>query len=255
MSAVGFIGTGHIAAPMARFLAARGHEVIVSERSADVAARLAEGGVIRIAPNQSVLDACETVFLCLRPQIAPDVLGGLAFRPDHAIVSVMAGVPRAQLEQICAPAANFTQTIPLGFLETGGCPLPAYPDAKVLADLFEPDNPVFPVASEQALNLHFAICALVPGVLEVLATGAKWLGTATGDPDSAAFYTQQLMAGFLSSLPKGRDGQLADERDALATEGTLSLQMVEALRKAGVSIAVSEALTGIGDRLEAHDDR
>ena len=133
MSAVGFIGTGHIAAPMARFLAARGREVVVSDRNAEVAARLAENSAIRIEPNQGVLDACETVVLCLRPQIAADVLDALQFQSDHKVVSVMAGVPRAELQQLCAPATEFTQTIPLGYLETGGCPLPAYPDADVLA--------------------------------------------------------------------------------------------------------------------------
>ena len=219
MSTVGFIGTGHIAAPMARFLAARGHEVIVSERNADTAARLAQNPAIRVQPNHGVLDACETVILCLRPQIAPGVLDALQFRPYHGIVSVMAGVPRAQLQKLCAPATHFTQTIPLGFLETGGCPLPAYPNADVLASLFAPENPVFAVPSEQALNLHFAICALVPGILDILATGADWLGDATGDADSAEFYATQMVGGFLSSLPRGDAGRLATERDALATEG------------------------------------
>ena len=251
MSAVGFIGTGHIAAPMARFLAARGREVVVSDRNAEVAARLAENSAIRIEPNQGVLDACETVVLCLRPHIAADVLDALQFRSDHKVVSVMAGVPRAELQQLCAPATDFTQTIPLGYLESGGCPLPAYPDAEVLAALFAPENPVFAVASEQALNLHFAICALVPGILDILATAAGWLGEATGDSDSAEFYARQLVGGFLTSLPPDDAGQLAAERDALATEGTLSLQMVEALRAAGVSEAVRDALSGIGNRLEA----
>jgi len=251
MSVVGFIGTGHIAAPMARSLAARGHEVVVSERNAQVAAQLAKDGAIRILPNQGVLDACETAFLCLRPQIAPEILEELQFRSDHKIVSVMAGVSHAQLEHICTPAVNFTQTIPLGFLETGGCPLPAYPSANVLAALFEPDNPVIPVASEQALNLHFAICALVPGMLEILSTGADWLGEATGDPKNAALYIQQLVTGFLSSLPDGRPGLLGEERDALATEGTLSLQMVDALRSADVPASIREALAAIGERLGA----
>ena len=251
MSTVGFIGTGHIAAPMARFLAARGHEVIVSERNADTAARLAQNPAIRVQPNHGVLDACETVILCLRPQIAPSVLDALQFRPYHGIVSVMAGVPRAQLQKLCAPATHFTQTIPLGFLETGGCPLPAYPNADVLASLFAPENPVFAVPSEQALNLHFAICALVPGILDILATGADWLGDATGDAESAEFYATQMVGGFLSSLPRGDAGRLATERDALATEGTLSQQMVEALRASGMTTAVRDALTAIGNRLEA----
>ena len=33
MSRIGFIGTGHIAAPMARFLSAKGHDIAVTERN------------------------------------------------------------------------------------------------------------------------------------------------------------------------------------------------------------------------------
>ncbi len=92
MSRIGFIGTGHIAAPMARFLARTGHDIVVSERNADVAATLEETCGAIVAPNQKVLDSAEIVFLCLRPQIARAVLSGLTFRPEQRVVSVMAGL-------------------------------------------------------------------------------------------------------------------------------------------------------------------
>ena len=71
MSAVGFIGTGHIAAPMARALARDGHQVFVSDRNAEIAAALVAGDPqIRAMANQAVLDRAEIVFLCLRPHVA-----------------------------------------------------------------------------------------------------------------------------------------------------------------------------------------
>ena len=144
--------------------------------------------------------------------------------------------------------ARALQTIPLGFLQQGGCPLPAFGDAKLLADLFEPDNPVIPVTSEAALNAHFAICAMVPGLLDLMATGADWLGRETGDAAAAEFYATQLTAGFLAAMDK-HPGGLAIERDALATDGTLSLQMTDALRNGGAHDTLTAALTAIGDRL------
>ncbi|MFK7871042.1 MAG: NAD(P)-binding domain-containing protein [Roseobacter sp.] len=250
MSRIGFIGTGHIAAPMVRFLAGQGHEVCVSQRNAEVAAALAASHGVAVLENADVLARSDIVFLCLRPHLAEEVLRGLQFRADQQIVSAMAGVPLARLEQLCAPATAITATIPMVFLEHGGCPLPACPDAGPLEGLFAPENPVLPVADEAAFNQHFAIATVVPAVLEVLATSAAWLGHATGDDAVAEFYTAQLVAGYLANIEKAKAGALAQERDALATTGTLSLQMVDALRAAGVPGTVSDALSGIGKRLE-----
>lgn len=250
MSRVGFIGTGHIAAPMVRFLAERGHEVTVSVRNETTAAQLARSHAVKVAENQDVLDASDIVFLCLRPHVADAVLAQLRFRKDQQIVSVMAGVPLARLQKECAPATDITLTIPLGYLEQGGCPLPACPRAASLAALFEPENTVIEVPDETAFNMHFAVCAFVPGVLDLIATASEWLAEQTGDADQAARYTKALLTGFLTQLPDGGAETVARERDALATEGTLSLQMTQGLREAGTHDALLATLSAIGDRLE-----
>lgn len=253
MSRIGFIGTGHIAAPMARHLAAKGHRIAVTRRNEAVSAALARDCGATVAEPQAVLDASEIVFLCLRPQHAGGALEPLRFRADHRIVSVMAGVPEAALRRLCTPAEDFVQTIPLGFLEQGGCPLAACGDDALLSALFAPENPVVKVPDEAALNAHFAVCALLPGILDLMATASGWLGARGGGDaggDAGEFYTTQLMAGFLQAMPKGAAGRLAAERDALATEGTLSLQMVQALRAGGAHGALAGALDAIEKRLE-----
>lgn len=247
---IGFIGTGHIAAPMARFLARKGHEIIVTRRNEAISAALADEVGADVRDPQEVIDAAEVVMLCLRPHHAADVLAPLTFRPGQKIVSVMAGVSTAELAKVCAPADDIVQTIPLGFLEHGGCPLAAYGDTALLTELFAPENPVVPVASEDALNAHFAICAMVPGLLDLMATGADWLAGETGDADSAAFYTTQLVSGFLATIFEEHAGRLEAERDALATEGTLSLQMTTALRDGRAHEVLQGALAAIGKRLK-----
>lgn len=254
MSRVGFIGTGHIAAPMVRFLAAKRHDITVTERSRPVSAALSAELGVSVADGQEVLDQSDTAILCLRPRQAAEALAPLHFRADHRVVSVMAGVSRRDLAALCAPATDFVQTIPLGFLQTGGCPLPAFGSDALLAGLFSPENPVIKVGSEAALNAHFAICAMVPGLLDLMATGADWLAGQTGDRQAAEFYTTQLVAGFLSAMEKGGPGRLAAERDALATPGTLSLQMTDALRGDGAHRALRGALGAISERLESGDD-
>ena len=90
---------------------------------------------------------------------------------------------------------------------------------------------------------------MVPGILDLMATASGWLGQRSG-ADGAEFYTTQLMAGFLVAMEKGRAGRLAHERDALATEGTLSLQMTETLRDGGAHAALTRALDAIEKRLD-----
>ncbi|MCB2094071.1 MAG: NAD(P)-binding domain-containing protein [Rhodobacteraceae bacterium] len=250
MSRIGVIGTGHIAAPMVRLLARKGHRIAVTRRSETVSAELVRGRAATALDAQSVLDASEIVFLCLRPHQAEGGLRPLNFRAGHRIISVMAGIGRDRLQDLCRPARDFTRIIPLGFLEQGGCPLAVLGDTALLESLFSPENPVVNVTSESALNAHFAICALVPGLLDLLATGAGWLAAHTGDAAGAEFYTTQLASGFLAAMPKDRAGRLAGERDALATPGTLSLQMTDTLRAQGAHDALRCALDAIGKRLE-----
>lgn len=251
MTKVGFIGTGHIAVPMARLLARKGHRVTVSERNRDISAALAaELPSIQLADNQGVVDGSDVVFLCLRPHVWQDVVPGLSFRADQQVVSAMAGVSVADLGKACAPVSNISMTIPLGFLENGGCPLPVFPDGGPLAELMGPENLVLPVASEHALNQHFAASAMLSAVLGVMEEGADWLAGVTGDKASAEIYVNALITGFLRDVPKDGQARLAEFKWGLATEGTLNLQMVEGLRDAGAFAAVRDTLAAIGKRME-----
>lgn len=245
---IGVIGTGHVAAPMVRHLARAGHDITVSRRNEAVSAELAAELGVAVADPQGVLDAAEIVCLCLRPQVAEAVLAPLAFRAGQAIVSVMAAIPDATLATLSAPATRRVRAIPFPFLDKGGCPLPAFGDADLLATLFAPENPVIPVATEAAFDAHFAAASLVPAVLEMMAAGSGWLAGTTGDAASAERYVKTLITGYLAALPEGA-GNMAAERDALVTPETLSLQMVAALRGIGLAETLDGTFTAIGDRL------
>ncbi|NRA99629.1 MAG: NAD(P)-binding domain-containing protein [Rhodobacteraceae bacterium] len=256
MTRAGFIGTGHIAAPMARALARKGHQVVVSERSIDVSqALVAEGLGITSSDNQGVIDASDVVFLCLRPAIWSSALSGLTWHDDQSIVSVMAGVPISALVAACAPVADVSVTIPIGFIENGGCPLPVAGDPKVLQGLFGDDNPVLPQPDERALNAHFTASAMLSGILEFMETGASWLAKAAGDPAQAEIYVANLVAGFLRDMPKSKAGDMASAKWALATPGTLNLQMVERLRSAESFAALPDILSAISNGMEKPDER
>ena len=230
MSRIGFIGTGHIAAPMARLLAREGHKVVVSERNAQVAADLAASGLgITVASNQAVVDASEVVFLCLRPAVWADVVAPLTFQSDQKIVSVMAGVPLAELAVNCAPATEISATLPYGFLENGGCPLPVAGDPSVMQRLFGNTNIVISQKDEAALSYHFSTSSLASGVLGLMEASTDWLAEKLGDADKAEVFVSNMVFGILRELDKSKAGVLREERQTLASPNTLNLQMYEGL--------------------------
>jgi pyrroline-5-carboxylate reductase len=251
MSRVGFLGAGHIAAPMARALARAGHEVTVSRRSEAVSAALSQSGLgIAVAETAEVVERSDILLLCLRPAVWKDVVAGLPFRADQKIVSVMAGVPMAEIAAACAPVRDVSVTIPYGFIENGGCPLPVVGDPGVVQALFGARNPVLPQADEAALNHHFAASTMVAAALGLLEEGAGWLAGKTGSPEAAEIYVSNLVTGVLNGLSRDRAGELHDEKMALATPNTLNLQMVEGLAVRGAFDGLPAILDGISDSME-----
>jgi pyrroline-5-carboxylate reductase len=240
---VGFLGTGHIAAPMARLIARQGHTVTVSERSQETSSALAAAGLgIAVANNQSVLEACDVVFLCLRPGVWADVAAPLNWRANHRIISVMAGVSLAQIMQVCAPVTHVSATLPLEFLETGGCPLPVAGPDEPLRTLLGTINPIIPLDDEAQLQSYFAASALMSGVLGVMQSGAEWLGEATHNKGAGEVYVANLISGYLGALAKDEAGELEAHKNALASPNTLNRQMVEGLAEAGTFKALPEIL-------------
>ena len=250
MTSIGFIGTGQIAATLVRALAAKGLSLTVSRRNETMSKALARAHQnVRAVGNQAVLDRADIVFLCLRAGAASRVLSSLTFRADHRVISVMAGVPMADLRSYCAPAATISMTIPLSFIEAGGCPLPVYPACPDLDRLFGPENPVIPVRSEAALGQHFAAATMIPVSMLLLEEAAGWLGEQSGDMLSAEQYVAALLSGYLARLPKDGNGRFSEAVEELATEGGISAQIVAHLRDTGVLKNLRDGLDSIGQRL------
>lgn len=108
---LGFIGGGAMAEALLSGIVAHGlarpEEVWVSDIDANRVSYLRQTlGVQAASDNNEVLQKCQVVFLAVKPQVAPTVLSGLKGRWEkkHLVVSIMAGVPLAYLEQHTDPA-------------------------------------------------------------------------------------------------------------------------------------------------------
>ncbi|MGJ8618138.1 MAG: NAD(P)-binding domain-containing protein [Sulfitobacter sp.] len=246
---VGFIGTGEIAAAMVQGLAGRGHDILVSERNAEMAATLAKAlPEVTIASNAGVVAGSDVVFLCLMADVAREVLPDLAFRANHSVISVMVDVPVAELQRLCAPATDIALTIPLSAVATGGSMLPVFPSSAALTALFGKSDTVFSVQSEHALNAHFAGTALSAPFLDLMRTGAHWLGRETGDAAAAEAYVRGIFAGFMNQMAQDSVG-FDPLLKSLATEGGLNDSLKSHMRKAGTHEVLETGLDALKLRL------
>jgi pyrroline-5-carboxylate reductase len=239
MARVGFIGTGEIASLMVQGLAGQGHEIVVSDRNPQVAARLkATVPGLRVAPNAEVVEGADIVILCLLARVADEALTGLPFRAGQSVISVMVDVGLAKLQKLCAPATDIAITIPLPPIAVGGCPLPVYPASRALEQLFGAKNRVFTVRDEVALNAHFGATALCSPFLEQVLTTAAWLTEFTADADQSQAYVRDVLRGYLPE--DGEKGHLGAALQSLSTEGGLNATL-----RAAMTVANTELRAGL----------
>ncbi|WP_298571535.1 NAD(P)-binding domain-containing protein [uncultured Aliiroseovarius sp.] len=254
MARIGFIGTGEIAAAIVTGLAGRGHQILVSDRNADVADRLArQHSDVLVTPNDQVVADSDIVFLCLLADVARKVLPTLPFRPDHSVISVMVDVPLSDLKALCAPAVDIAITIPLPSVAVGGSALPVYPESAALRTLFGETDIIIACRDENALNAHFAASALASPILDQMREGAAWLTDLTGDATAAERYVATVFAGFLRQMTTDPDARFEGLLDSLSTEGGLNATLRAHMRDAGTLAELAEGLDTLKPRLGLAD--
>lgn len=246
---VGFLGTGRIAAPMVKVLARAGYDVLVSERNAGVSQELAaDFDNVSVCSNRDVVEGSEVVIVCLLASVARQVLPELPFRPDHKVISVMAEIELEEIAGLIGKTAELCVTIPMPFIDAGGCPLPVYPASPTLEALFGADNTVMPVKNEAALMPHFAATAVTSTLLKELAVVREWLGARTGSPEDAERYMVLLESGYLGALKQQGGTGLDEAIGHLATAGGLNAQLLSHMEEAGTMRALAEGLDGLSKR-------
>lgn len=246
MARIGFIGTGEIASAMVRGLQGQGHQILISPRSAAVAATLAaEVDGVTIAANEDVVAGSDIVFLCLLAQVAYTLLPILPFRTGQSVISVMVDAPLARLRTLCAPATDLAITIPLPPIANGGCPLPVYPPSPVLEALFGATNPVIHLESEAAINAHLGVSAICSPIIDQLVTAAGWLAEYSGDPEKAEAYVAAMIRCYLPE--RAAKGELAEALRKLSTEGGLNATLRTAMSASKDTMV--QGLDGFSSRL------
>ncbi|MGI9316315.1 MAG: NAD(P)-binding domain-containing protein [bacterium] len=248
---IGFLGTGRIAEPMIRSLARRfpDYKIFVSDRSSKIAAEVSKLNNVTIASNQGVLDQSGTVFICLLAKVAREILPELKFNESQSVVTVMADIALDEVSKLIAPASRPCVTIPLPFIEQGECPLPVYPSCPELEILFEEENEVITLSSEDAIAPHFAATAILSTTMKQLDTVSDWLGRYCGDSRNAEKYVAILVSGYLGAMPKDGTQRFKQAMDDLSTEGGLNNQLRQRITDSGFFDELTTGLDELHQRL------
>jgi len=249
----GFVGTGAITAAIVEGLhvdVADRTRVFLSPRSRRIGHELANRfpNVQVCDSNQDVLDNATAIVLAVRPQIAREVLAELSFRPQHVVMSVMAGVPLERLHDWAAPAVHIVRAIPLPTAARAQSLTAMYPDNAVARELFGRVGGILVPSEETTFEAFSAATATFAAHLDYLTTIASWLVDHGVDHDAATAYTTHIFGQLGQTLLQQTDS-LATLTDKHMTPFGINQQFMTDLRRDGVPDMVRRGLDQILARL------
>lgn len=246
--ALGVVGVGSIAEAIVEGLCAGADTpaLLLSPRNAERAARLAarHAGVAVASDAQAVLDGAGTILVCVRPADAQAVLAPLRFRPEHRVVSVMAGVSAARLLQLCGPAGVVARAIPLPAVAERRGLTPVWDAAA--AELFRPLGGVVELEDEATFEVFSAASGTVAAHFSYLDAIAGWMAAHGAPRDGADRFVAEVFAALDYTLHGRTLGELGR---AHTTPGGINALMDARLRDAGLPRAAESALDAVLARL------
>jgi pyrroline-5-carboxylate reductase len=200
MAKLGFIGAGTITDAVVQGLHAAGntkHDIHLSPRSEARSRALAARyeRVIREDSNEAVVAESDIVFLAVRPQQMPELVG-LRFRAEQTVVSFLAGTPIDQLLPFVAPAARLVRVVPLPCIGLGQGPILMMPSDPTVEALFGKLGDLIVLTDEANFASVSAITGLMSSHFELQNVALDWLKTQSVPEGQAALYIRSLFAGL-----------------------------------------------------------
>lgn len=250
---LGFLGSGAITSAIVTGLCSggTGRSIVVTPRNAAVAADLAARypQVSIAAGNQELIDACETVVIAVRPQIAETVLSDLRFRVNHTVISLVSGYSVQRLSALLAPATRISRAVPLPSAARRRSPTAIYPRDATAVELFTQVGAAFAVDTEHDFDA-FCVATATMATFFAFADGtASWLARNGIPAGEAREYVARLYAGLTDTALEdpGRSFQaLADDH---ATRGGINEQVFTQLTAHGTFEKFAECLDGVMRRV------
>jgi pyrroline-5-carboxylate reductase len=246
---IGFIGTGTIAGAMVEGLSGLPSPpaILVSPRSEAVSKALAArfANVRRAGSNAEVAEA-DIVVLGMRPAQLAEAMTGLRFRPEHIVLSLVAGLNLAELRKI-VPEARLARAVPMPGIARAIGPVTLYPGLPELVALLEPLGDLFVVDAESRLDMG-GLSTFMSSYFELQARLIAIAVAGGASPEEARRYVVSLLGMLADTARRTAPDDFGRLVEAHQTKGGLNERvrgrlLVEGwFDKVGVALAAGAAL-------------
>ena len=251
---LGFIGTGNMGSALAQAAAKSGADMLLSNRTAEKAERLAAALGCAAGTNQEIAEACKFIFLGVKPQMLPALLGSLkaplAARSDRfVLVSMAAGVTIGTIKQTLGLPCPVVRIMPNLPVALGKGVVLISPDETATEDeLSALEAALCPAGllmrmPEDKLDAGSAVSGCGPAFmylfLDALANGGVRCGLPY--PQALALAAQTMIGAAEMTLSTGKHPGLL-QSEVCSPAGT-TIEGVRTLEQHGVRAAAIDAVT------------
>ena len=251
MSSLGFIGVGDLAEYTIKGLRLGGFEgnIYLSPRNAAMSAHLAETCNCQILEsNQAVADLSECLIISTRPAHCLDALTDLTFKPKQLLVSVVAGMPIADLRGAVPVDVEVVRAMPVSSAQAGASPTLIYPENKRVSVLFDYCGDSISVDTEAAFDQGSVLACVYTWYFSLF----EQLIQSTTNDALPADKAKQLVLGMAkgaASLALQKSETSGDIAEAIASDGTFSKLGLDVLKENNAFAPWNEACELLMGRL------
>lgn len=252
---IGFIGLGNMAAAMIGGMlqkgAARPQDIIGSARTAATCRRVAEQyGIVTYPSNREVAEQADILFLAVKPQLFPAVIGEIRenVRPQTVIVSIAAGKTLGEIGGLFGGEQKLVRCMPNTpalVLEgcTGVCAngLVSGEELEEILTLLRSFG-VAETVPEHLMDVVVGVSGSSPAYVFLFLEAMADQAVAAGMPRKQAytFAAQAVMGSAKLMLETGKHpGEL---KDMVCSPGGTTIQAVKVLEEKGLRAAVMDAM-------------
>lgn len=229
---LGIIGCGHLAGFISTGLRQSGWqgEIVVTTYHRYAANRFAEDYEAQlIESSQTLIDQCELTLLSVRPNQYETALQGLVWSQGAILLSVLAGVSVAQLQEV-APKATIVRAMPISSAAINQSPTPVFPPNPLVRELFDLLGQTVEFSDEQPFTAATANAAAYGWLVALIAELEKANLDAGLSSEQARQMVTQTMASA-ATIASRTQGDLDQLLSSLATPGGITEEGLNSLRK------------------------
>lgn len=235
MSSLGIIGVGEFASYCVAGLRNAGnkHPIYLSPRNAQVSQALADRHqCIVMSSNAEVIERCDVLVLCVRPQHWPALANEISVKPGQLVMSGMAGIPLATLRRALHEAGDIVRFIPSSSAEDNQGAVPLFPHHSDAATLLSALGKVIEFDEESSFESAATYMCLYGWLFEFMQHLSDWGQTHGLTPEQARDLSIHTLRGA-SFRAESENVSLQAIADRIAQEGTYTRVGLEALRESG----------------------